>query len=188
MRVYVIRHGQSESNHKKIWSGQMDVRLTDKGREDAALAGEFLRGVQIDKVYASDLIRAQETAQIALPGRELSLSPLMREIDMGSLTGRPHSELSTEIRKQNGVEGYEKYGGESRDEIRERVRVVMKMLEEAGDETAAIFAHGGFLRAMLDVVLEILVPREHLSCKNCAVAVFDCKDGNWSLYSWVNLT
>ena len=44
MRVYVIRHGESETNKAKKWTGWLDVHLTDKGKDDANKAGNFLKG------------------------------------------------------------------------------------------------------------------------------------------------
>ena len=67
MRVYVIRHGESETNYNKQWTGWSDVHLTDKGKEDAKKARDFLKHIPFDKIFASDLIRAVETAKIVLP-------------------------------------------------------------------------------------------------------------------------
>ena len=57
MRLYVIRHGESENNLKKCWTGWYDAPLTEKGRQDARKAGTFLQGITFDKIYASDLSR-----------------------------------------------------------------------------------------------------------------------------------
>lgn len=62
MRVYVIRHGESETNLNKKWTGWLDVHLTDKGKDDAKKAGDFLKNIAFEKIYASDLSRAVETA------------------------------------------------------------------------------------------------------------------------------
>ena len=67
MRVYVIRHGESESNASKKWTGWMDVELTEKGKKDAEKAREVLKNIKFDKVYSSDLKRALDTMKIVLP-------------------------------------------------------------------------------------------------------------------------
>ena len=69
MKLYVIRHGESETNLKKVYSGWAQVRLTEKVERDAENVGELLRKVAFDQIYSSDLIRAVRTAEIALPGR-----------------------------------------------------------------------------------------------------------------------
>ena len=68
MRVYVIRHGESETNLSKRWTGWKAVNLTEKGYEDAKKAGKIIGDVTFDKVFSSDLRRAKETAMTALPG------------------------------------------------------------------------------------------------------------------------
>ncbi|MBQ3015525.1 MAG: histidine phosphatase family protein [Clostridia bacterium] len=59
MKLYITRHGESETNKKGCWTGWLDAQLTDKGLADAELARETLRGIKFDKVYSSDLIRAK---------------------------------------------------------------------------------------------------------------------------------
>ena len=68
MYVYVIRHGESETNLGKRLTGWFDTPLTDKGRNDAKKAGLVLKDVVFDKIFVSDLVRARETAEIAFPG------------------------------------------------------------------------------------------------------------------------
>ena len=50
MKLYVIRHGESENNVKTCFTGWMDVNLTEKGIADAHKAGELLRDVTFDRV------------------------------------------------------------------------------------------------------------------------------------------
>ena len=99
MRIWIVRHGESENNKKALWTGWFDAPLTDKGREDAKGAGKLLFGVNFDKVYSSDLSRAKETAEIAISGAKPIVTPLLREINVGSLAGNPLSVVSEEKRK-----------------------------------------------------------------------------------------
>ena len=50
MRVYVVRHGESETNKIHYMTGWLDVSLTEKGREDALFARSVLEGVEFDKI------------------------------------------------------------------------------------------------------------------------------------------
>ena len=56
MNVYIIRHGESENNVKKCWTGWKDVDLTEKGYEDARYAGRILSGVSFGRIFSSDLL------------------------------------------------------------------------------------------------------------------------------------
>ena len=70
MKVYFVRHGQSVNNVRGVWTGWMDVDLTEQGISDAKVAGDFLKGIKFDKVYSSDLKRAVDTAKYAISGCE----------------------------------------------------------------------------------------------------------------------
>ena len=111
MRVYVIRHGESETNQSKKWTGWLDVNLTDKGREDAKKAGTFLAGIVWDQIYTSDLVRARETAEIAIPGCRYETSELLREINVGNIANKPLSVLTAAQKNQTAQFGYADFGG-----------------------------------------------------------------------------
>ena len=91
MRVYVVRPGESETNRAGLWTGWTDVPLTEKGVNDAMLARAFFENLKIDKIYSSDLSRAIETAKTAIPGCEPEILPLIREVNVGNIAGRPLS-------------------------------------------------------------------------------------------------
>lgn len=62
MKVYVIRHGESETNYEKKWTGWLDVNLTEKGMNDAKKAGEFLASVSLIK-YIQVIFCGQDKLQ-----------------------------------------------------------------------------------------------------------------------------
>jgi len=187
MRVYVIRHGESENNLSGKWTGWLDARLTDKGKEDAKRARDFLKGTSFDKVFASDLSRAVETAQIALPSYKCEVSPLFREIDVGALSNQPLSVVTDSQRERIVKHGYVDFDGESKEAFSGRICQAMKMLETLSCENIAVFSHGGWMRGMLDAVTGVYHPRKNVRCTNCAVAIFDYNGSLWQLHSWINL-
>lgn len=188
MKVYVIRHGESETNFNKKWTGWLDVHLTDKGKDDAKKAGDFLKHISFNKVYSSDLVRARETAEIAIPGCRYETSELLREINVGSLAGKPLSVLTEEQRRDIAKNRYIVFGGESKREFCDRVASFTKGLEGLNCENVAVFSHAGWLREMLDIVIGINIPRKQVCCNNCTVAIFEYTDEIWRLHSWINLT
>src|SRR5699024_6835581 len=72
--LILLRHGESEWNQQNLFTGWVDVTLTDKGRAEGARAGELLREKELirDVVYTSRLKRAILTANIALEAAALS--------------------------------------------------------------------------------------------------------------------
>ena len=187
MRVWVIRHGESETNKNGLWTGWLDAPLTEKGREDALLARSVLSGVVFDKIYSSDLKRAKSTAEIAIPGCEYESTGEIREIDVGSIAGKPLSVIYDGNDRPLNEDGYGRFGGESKEEFRARVASFMKRLEEESFERVAVFCHGGVLRRFLEIVLGAQPARGAVTCGNCTVAIFDFSHSTWKLHSWINL-
>jgi broad specificity phosphatase PhoE len=91
MKLLLIRHGQSIANAEGRLQGQFDSPLTDLGREQArALARRLLReGWAVSALYASDLSRAAETAEILATRLDatVTLDERLREYDVGVLNG-----------------------------------------------------------------------------------------------------
>ena len=186
MRVWVIRHGESETNRDGLWTGWLDVPLTDKGREDAVAARRVLSGVQFDKIYTSDLQRAETTAEIAIPGCQYAQKQILREINVGNLAGNPLSAVMDQNNRPMNCDGYGSFGGETKEAFSNRVATFIRSLESEDCENIAVFSHGGFLRKFLDLVVGTELPRKHICCNNCAVAIFEYNDSVWQLHSWIN--
>ena len=83
--------------------------------------------------------------------------------------------------------GFSSFGGEGYDDFYLRVRSFIETVEMLDCENVAAFAHAGFLRAMFDEVVGCRLDGKKLLCSNCAVAIFEFKDGNRMLHSWINL-
>lgn len=186
MFVYVIRHGESENNLSKKWTGWYDAHLTEKGYEDAKKVADYLKGITFDKIYASDLTRAVQTAQTAFPGCSYETSPLFREVNLGSISNQPLSVLTDEQRKFVASYGYIEFGGESKEQFENRVKQAMGKLEELDCKNVAVFSHGGFLQGMLDAVVGIYLPRKSILCGNCTIAIFEYLNDRWKFHSWIN--
>jgi 2,3-bisphosphoglycerate-dependent phosphoglycerate mutase len=93
--LILLRHGESEWNAKNLFTGWVDVNLTDRGRAEAARGGELLRetGILPDVVHTSLLRRAITTANLALDAADRSWIPVIRnwrlnERHYGALQGK----------------------------------------------------------------------------------------------------
>jgi len=64
--LILIRHGESLWNEKNLFTGCVDVPLTQKGVEEAIEAGKRISNIPVDMIYTSALIRAQMTAMLAM--------------------------------------------------------------------------------------------------------------------------
>src|SRR4028118_2358066 len=94
-RLVLLRHGESEWNAKNLFTGWVDVDLTDKGRAEAERAAQLIsdRGLVPDVLHTSVLRRAINTAQLTLAGIDRAWLPVRRswrlnERHYGALQGK----------------------------------------------------------------------------------------------------
>ncbi|MBO5868351.1 MAG: histidine phosphatase family protein [Oscillospiraceae bacterium] len=186
MRIFLVRHGESEANFNKRYSGQTDVKLTPLGIQQAQTVRPILEGITFDKVYSSDLSRAYDTQAQALPGYTAERTPLLREIDVGYLAGKSIPGFWAE---QGGVSptaktgDYTPYGGENREQQDARIRKFMDFLETQEGENVAIFAHRGVLLSFVRNILGADISSNAIHCDNCAVFVVEYRNQKWSILS-----
>ena len=69
--LYIIRHGKTDWNLRHKLQGKTDIPLNDEGRQMAIDAGIQYRDVHFDTCYCSPLIRARQTAELFLQGRDV---------------------------------------------------------------------------------------------------------------------
>lgn len=160
MKLLLIRHGESVANEEGRVQGQFDSPLNERGRDQArALAQRLLREEwSISAIYASDLKRAAETADILASSLDipLTLDERLREYDVGVLTGVVWREIEflhpeiwegfqdssiwTPIPGEEGTEPFHRRLATAAQEIHTR---------HQDDEAAAIVSHGGSLGVLL---------------------------------------
>lgn len=92
VRLFVVRHGQTDHNVKKILQGHTDIHLNDTGIEQAKKVGERFKSVPIDAIYSSDLARCRNTAKEILEyhphlAPDVVYSTSLRERNMGKAEG-----------------------------------------------------------------------------------------------------
>lgn len=104
MTLILLRHGQSEWNEKNLFTGWVDVNLTEKGRQEARRGGEMIAeaGLRPDVLHTSVLTRAIRTAELALAAADRSWLPVRRswrlnERHYGALQGKNKKETLAEF-------------------------------------------------------------------------------------------
>jgi broad specificity phosphatase PhoE len=158
LRMLCIRHAQSTWNALGRWQGQADPPLSEAGRREAeALAGRLAREAgSLAGLVTSDLARARQTA--AVLGEALGLEPepmpALREVDIGSWSGRVGEEIERlwpedYARFRAGDPELRLGGGESRRALRARVADAVRALERRfGAREIVVVTHLGWLRAL----------------------------------------
>jgi len=130
-RIFLVRHGRPEQHSGKIFLGQLDVPLSDHGREEALAAGDRLKtqGARPKRIYSSDLARAKETADIIaerLGGLPVIPDKLFREMAMGAWDGELIEDIKEKFPEEYAKRGddlrnYRVAGGENFYDLRGRV-------------------------------------------------------------------
>ena len=96
--LYLTRHGETVDNARQLMQGQTQGQLNDVGIGQARQLRERLADTHFDAYVASDLKRAIDTARIlAGPEQPIDTTPLLRERDWGSFTGRYIPDLKGEV-------------------------------------------------------------------------------------------
>ena len=189
MRIYVIRHGQSEANLKNAHAGWSQVPLTEKGIAQAQAVQPRLRELHFDKVIVSDLLRARQTAENALPGYDYTYDWRIREIGVGQLEGELDTDCESKLgesyirNRQN--RDFTAYGGENLEIMQARIGSFMDDLtREPEDAQIAVVCHEGAIFCMVCHVLQCQPTRLAGLADNCSVSVFTYKSGQWILNKW----
>lgn len=154
MKVYVIRHGLTPLNKKRILNAQLDESLAPEGVKQAEAAAKLMPD-SVKHIYTSSLTRTRQTADILNSKLNLPLSAYdeLREIHMGSLAGLSWDDLESgqEMKKKHrSIKfNYQKYGGESAQDFKERVLSFLNQIHSKHqDGEALIVTHGGVLRLL----------------------------------------
>lgn len=180
-KLYLLRHGQTEFNVKKLVQGRCDSPLTDLGRQQAGMAAAWLKGhgVVPDKVASSPLGRAMDTAQLVateLLGPDAAVESCEGIIERcyGSFEEGPHDALPTDV--WDPGEDLVPFGGEGSRALQERmVDTLTNLMGAEGIETLLAVSHGSasrqFIKAAVPEGFELPA-----KLPNCAIMIFDFED------------
>jgi broad specificity phosphatase PhoE len=89
MKLYVIRHGETEWNQQKVMQGSIDIPLNENGKEQALKTGELLKNIHFDLIISSPLLRAKETSEIINKNynKEIIIDERLSERNYGEFEG-----------------------------------------------------------------------------------------------------
>ena len=162
--IFLVRHGETVDNAAQIMQGQTQGELNEQGRSQARQVAEWLSAEPVDAVVASDLHRAVETAEIiAAPhGLPVMTTPLLRERDWGSFTGRYIPDLKGEVWPDDI---------ESEEALLLRARTFLLYLTTTyPDKRVVAVGHGIINKAVLAVYAQCPM-REVQRMMNCEVRI-----------------
>ncbi len=164
MDLYLIRHGETESNKQKRYQGWTESPLSAQGVLQAEKVGFFMAAQKIEGLYSSDLKRAVHTARVigASSGLKPVVTPLLREIHFGEWEGQTFDEIEKTWGSEITAWLDDPFhvaapGGETLGQVCVRMQSFLDQLAEQVPEGKRIAAvtHGGSIRALLYQVLNL---------------------------------
>lgn len=192
MKLYFLRHGETDWNVKRLVQGSTDIPLNEYGRYLAKETAKGFKEIVIDVVYTSPLIRAKETAQLVLVDQNPLYmdEPRIREMGFGAyegmcISGPDKSPKSPEFNKffEDTVNFVPTKGGETMKELMDRTGDFLNEIyknKELEDKNIMISTHGVTMTALLNHIKNNLAV-ECFWCEevppNCGVTIVEVKDG-----------
>ena len=187
MKLYFIRHGESEANTQHVISNRASrFGLTELGRQQAGLLVKNLRDIPVSAIFSSPIFRAKETADIVSRAFYLpyQVTEALREYDCGYLEGKSDDESWKQHRRY-----YEDWtlhhnynskptAGESFMDIQNRSLPFIESLKHRSNDHILLIGHGGLFQLLLPLVLtnidDEFVKSHGVGHTECIVAELCC--------------
>jgi broad specificity phosphatase PhoE len=169
-RLLLIRHAEVEVRYHRIFGGTIDMNLSPRGHEQARLLAKFLRHRKLDAIYASPMKRVQQTLVPFLHGGAAQQTILkdLREVDFGDWTGLNWEQVAEKFNllTHEWLEHIEQGilpNGENGEQFRGRVGPCLhQIIESHPGQIVGVFCHGGVVRMVLSILLELPLPRTNM--------------------------
>lgn len=200
MRVYIVRHGESEANAKGVYQHR-DVQLSETGIKQAHTVAQRFLHIPIDSIYSSSFERAKKTAYIIgdTIHKPVELLPLLTEIKRPTIIeGRKQSEPEARsimrlIKRMWHDPQWRHSDEETFFDLRTRAIKLLHHVEQLKDtEQVLLVSHGTFIRMLVCVMIygESVSPGKFkkylrfLQTTNTGITVCDYVHRHWRLLTW----
>ena len=189
MRLVIVRHGESEFNKLidiegvQMFCGAKDISLTEFGKSQARNLEGNRELKSIEKVYASDLSRAIDTAKLAMPDREINIDARIRERSLGYFEGKYVEDMAKEypelFKKEDNMKFRRDFvvkapGGENYTDICIRLNSFFDSINLIQNTSYALFSHMHCIRCMLYLLLGLNKDDvKKLTIPNCELIILE---------------
>ena len=162
-RLYLLRHGEVESRYHRVFGGKIDMELSPLGHQQVQAAANYFQRHPPHVMYASPMKRVQQT--LAPLAKWTGLNPVvlpgLREVDFGAWTGLSWEQVYERFKVSafdwlKELEAGSIADAESTADFRTRVHEALKqILKESSCKEVAVVAHGGVIRMLLALILDL---------------------------------
>ena len=94
MKIYVVRHGETNENISKMMQGNMDTELNEAGRKQAYDLVKKVASCDVDLIFSSPLKRAYDTAKIIAQGKRIVVDERLKSRNHGEFQGISRNEIN----------------------------------------------------------------------------------------------
>ena len=158
--IILIRHGQSQTNVQKVFTGQLDADLTDAGRVQAQRMAEYVDKYPVEKLYVSSLQRAIHTAE-AIARRQncpVEKRDELMEINSGLWQGLTFVQIAekfpdTHMAWKTDIDNAAPDGGETVRQLYDRVTAFLNKVLAGPEQTVCFVCHATPIRMMESYIL-----------------------------------
>ncbi len=191
MELYVARHGESVYNLEGRLTGkEANSPLTHKGKLQAIELGKSIASLEFDAIYCSPLIRATETAKLALNDCcELIIDERLAEISLGDMNGLTFEEAQQKYPESgmlfltDPLSYKTPPNAESIENMISRIGSFLDDLAKQSYKRVFVQAHGYVLRVMYSCCFDKSVESVSKApiYPNCALVHFTYNNGKWQV-------
>lgn len=165
--LWLIRHAEVEASYQNVFGGRIDMNISPRGEEQALALSRYLAGKEFAALYASPMRRVRRTLEPMLTNGMPDPHFLegLREVDFGCWTGLSWEE----VLQKHGVSAYDWLdqlecgridGAECMADFRARIApCIQQVLNKHSGQQVAIACHGGVIRMILSILLDLPLPR-----------------------------
>lgn len=159
--IYIVRHGETEWNTKRLMMGHTDSPLTNDGEAQVRQIAKQLQQIQFAEIFSSDLLRAKRTAEVIALDRKIAVktTQALRERHYGKFEGKPFAKYNQALRqllllyKNVTDDVYFKLKLADSETIEQSVTRFITFLREVAvgytGKTVLVVTHGGVMRYFL---------------------------------------
>lgn len=179
MKIYLIRHGQTDWNIVGRFQGREDIMLNETGIQQAEECGRVLAGEAFKAIISSPLLRAKRTAEIMaeiIPVEQLLVDEAITERDFKAVSGMTAAEREAYY-AAGGIDDKEPF-----DELSSRmVECIKKYAELFYNDNIIMVSHGASINSVLSVLSRGETGTGKLWLKNTCINIINYTDGVLSL-------
>ena len=179
MKIYLVRHGETDWNKQRRIQGREDIELNETGISQANKCGQAFKSLNIDMVVSSPLKRAKKTAEIIMSYvgvKELNIEYNLTERDFGRLSGLTMEEIE-KIRESGKEDCIEKW-----ETLCTRVKAVLddyRLHFKANN--IIMVSHGAAINSLLALLSNHAIGTGTTYIKNTCISIIECTDNGFEI-------